>query len=153
MPVFISHRTADDNKAQLIAVRLKERGILCYLDHFDPTLKSSHQITALLVERIRACTHLMALVTDATRNSWWVPFEVGVAREAPRRITSYDNSSQSLPEFLKEWPILRTQSDLDKFADAYHLDKAGQPERYAKTYRSITTPDQFHRELKAELSQ
>ncbi len=153
MPVFISHRTADDSKAQLIAIRLKEKGIVCYLDHFDPTLKPARQITALLVDRIKACTHLMALVTDNTRDSWWVPFEIGVAREAPRRITSYDSSTKTLPEYLTEWPVMTTSSDLDKFAEAYHRDRVTSKGKLATAYRAIATPEEFHSELKSALGQ
>ncbi len=155
MPVFISHRTQDDDKAQAIALRLRQHSITCYLDDFDPRLKSTQHITSLLVDAIRRCTHLMALVTDATRESWWVPFEVGVAREAPRRIATYDSSTSTLPEYLTEWPILTQPAHLDKFAEAYHRDKSAQPLqlKYAMAYRNITTPDDFHRELKASLGQ
>ncbi len=155
MPVFISHRTQDDDKAKTIAWYLKQRDVPCYLDDFDPRLKSTRHITALLVDAIRRCTHLMALITNATRDSWWVPFEVGVAREAPRRITSYDSSTETLPEYLAEWPVLTTQQHLEKFATAYHRDKAAKPlrEKYAAAYRTIVTPDDFHRELKASLGQ
>ena len=155
MPVFISHRTQDDAKAQAIALRLKQRNVPSYLDDFDPRLKTTRHITALLIDAIHRCTHLMALVTNATRDSWWVPFEVGVAREAPRRITTYNSSTESLPEYLTEWPILVSDADLDKFALAYHQDKAAEPivAKYAKAYRNIATPDQFHRELKVSLGQ
>ena len=155
MPVFISHRTQDDAKATMIALRLERLGVPTYQDHFDPTLERSHRITAKLVAAIHKCTHLMALVTEATRESWWVPFEVGVAREAPRRIATFDSSTETLPEYLTEWPVLTTEEHLDKFAATYHRDKSAKPtrEKYAAAYRTITTPDQFHRELKAALGQ
>ena len=153
MPVFISHRSADDDKAQSIGWKLKRRGILCYLDHFDPSLRPARHITALLVDRIRACTHLMALITNATRNSWWVPFEVGVAREAPRRISSYDYGTARLPEFLTEWPVLSSDADLDAFATAYHRDVAGKPFGERRAAQDIRTPGQFHAVLKAALGQ
>lgn len=154
MPVFISHRTADDAKAQALAVRLKTRhNIPCYLDHFDPEASSTRKITDLLVERINVCTHLMALITNQTVGSWWVPFEIGVARQGERRITSYDSSSVALPEYLTEWPVLTSEGDLDKFAEAYHKDRAAKPilEKYAAYARSITTADDFHRTLKSSL--
>lgn len=155
MPVFISHRTQDNDKAKAIAVRLYQHNIVCYLDDFDPRLRSGRQITALLIDAIHKCTHLMALVTNATRDSWWVPFEIGVARETPRRIATYDVSTEALPEYLTEWPVLKSDRDLDLFATAYHRDKAGKPsrEKYAMAHRSIATPDDFHRELKASLGQ
>jgi hypothetical protein len=154
MPVFISHRTADDAKAQALAGRLLTRhNIRCYLDHFDPDARSTREITSLIVGRINLCTHLMALVTNATVGSWWVPFEIGVARQGDRRITSFDNSTVKLPEFLTDWPVMTTDTDLDLFAEAYHRDRAAKPimEKYASAYRSIGTADEFHSNLKSAI--
>lgn len=154
MPVFISHRTADDAKAQALARRLLTRhNIRCYLDHFDPEARSTSEITSLIVGRINLCTHLMALVTDDTVGSWWVPFEIGVARQADRRITSFDDSSVQLPEFLTEWPVMLKDADLDLFAEAYHRDRSSKPlmEKYATASRSIGTADQFHANLKSAI--
>lgn len=151
MPVFISHRTADDAKARALAQRLYTRhNIRCYLDDFDPEARTTREITDLIVNRINTCTHLMALVTDSTVGSWWVPFEIGVARQGERRITSFDNSTVVLPEFLTEWPVMTTEADLDLFAEAYHRDRAAKPlmEKYTSVSRSISSPDQFHAELK-----
>ena len=153
MPVFISHRTADDAKAQTLAQRLASHNIPCYLDHFDPEAKSTSEITSLIVGRINLCTHLMALVTNATVGSWWVPFEIGVARQGDRRITSFDNSTVELPEFLTEWPVMTTNTDLDLFAEAYHRDRSSRPimEKYASASRSIGTANEFHAKLKSAI--
>lgn len=151
MPVFISHRTADDAKAQSLAQRLYTRhNIKCYLDHFDPQARTTREITDLIVGRINICTHLMALITNATVGSWWVPFEIGVARQGERRITSFDASTVALPEFLTEWPVMTTDSHLDLFAEAYHRDRMAKPlhEKYAVASRSIVTADEFHARLK-----
>ncbi len=92
----------------------------------------------------------MALVTNATVGSWWVPFEIGVARQGDRRITSYDASTVELPEFLTEWPVMTSEMHLDLFAEAYHRDKTAKPmiEKYASYSRSINTADDFHARLK-----
>jgi hypothetical protein len=152
MPVFISHRTADDAKAQALAQRLNTKHhIKCYLDHFDPEAKTTREITNLIVGRINLCTHLMALITNATVGSWWVPFEIGVARQGDRRITSFDASTVILPEFLTEWPVMTTEAHVDLFAEAYHRDRAAKPimEKYALSSRSITSADDFHARLKS----
>jgi TIR domain len=154
MPVFISHRTADDARAQALSGRLLTRHkIHCYLDHFDPKAKSTSEITNLIVGRINTCTHLMALVTNATVGSWWVPFEIGVARQGDRRITSFDDSTVELPEFLTEWPVMVSDADLDLFAEAYHRDRSSKPlmERYASASRSIGTANEFHARLKSAI--
>lgn len=64
------------------------------------------------------CDTLLAIVTNNTKESWWVPFEIGTAREMPRVIVSCtslpDRASyqrDALPEYLLEWPRLRTEND------------------------------------------
>ena len=120
MPVFISHRTADDAVARLVYDRMTTvHGIKCYIDDLDRETNTKN-ITALIVSRVKQCTNLLVLVSKNTQGSWWVPFEVGVAREAPRIITSYTNLLQEeLPEFLTEWPVLRGTNAIDKFAALY----------------------------------
>ncbi len=112
MPVFISHRTADDEIAKAVYQRLRfHHNIECYIDDIDEELRRARGtavVTSLIVERLNACTNLLAIVTQNTQGSWWVPFEVGIARQAPRVITSFTNQRDSaMPEFLLEWPRLR----------------------------------------------
>jgi len=92
----------------------------------------------------------MALVTNATAGSWWVPFEIGVARQGDRRITTFDASTITLPEYLTEWPVMTSEAHLDLFAEAYHRDRGARPivEKYASTHRPIATADDFHSQLK-----
>jgi hypothetical protein len=156
MPVFLSHRTADDNIAQAIATRLmSHHRIFCYIDNFDPQTKTTTQVTSLILERINTCTHILALITNNTIGSWWVPFEVGVARQAQRRIASVDKSTQTLPEYLSEWPVLVGDGAIDTFAELYHEDKSARPleEKHAPALRTIGSAEEFHRRLKARLGQ
>jgi hypothetical protein len=156
MPVFLSHRTADDQIAKSIASRLmNHHRIFCYIDNFDPQTKTTTQVTSLILERINNCTHILALITNNTIGSWWVPFEVGVARQAQRRIASVDKSTQVLPEYLREWPVLVGESAIDAFADLYHEDQSARPlqEKRTAAQRTIATAEDFHRRLKAKLGQ
>ena len=88
-----------------------------------------------------------------------MPFEVGVARQAPRIITSYTDLQQGeLPEYLREWPVLRGENAVDIFAAHYKgqgstirrgtiLEDRGAPsDRFAAVSR-------FHSELKVALKQ
>lgn len=158
MPVFISHRTADDRIAREVYERLtKTHGITCYLDDLDKQTATQH-ITALIVSRLRQCTNLLAIVTENTRGSWWVPFEVGVAREAPRVITSFTSlAQQQLPEFLTEWPVLRGESAVDTFADHYRrgvpqIKRAADLGKFAFS-DTVSAVESFHRQLKQSLGQ
>jgi hypothetical protein len=162
MPVFISHRTADDIIARGVRDRLtNEHGITCYLDDLDKEAgytNQSNRITALIVRRLIECTNLLALVTQNTRGSWWVPFEVGVARQAPRIITSFTNLAQGeLPEFLTEWPVLRGEKAIDTFAYYYKQQasvvKRSLVDKFAALSEGVAGVDAFHRQLKAALGQ
>ncbi len=131
MKVFISHTTSDDVVARKVYNRLtKVHEIDCYIDDIDIELaknRGKSSITPLLVKRLRECDTLLAVVTENTKNSWWVPFEIGTAREIPMIISSFTNLSEPsiysfqnvLPEYLLEWPRLRTDEDIDAFAVAY----------------------------------
>ena len=131
MPIFISHTTADDELANKVFRRLNNYHLIkCYIDDMDKELEKNRgkaSLTPLLVERLRKCDTLLAVVTANTKMSWWVPFEIGTAREMPRAISSFtsliDHSTfkgqESLPEYLLEWPRIRTESDIDIFAQQY----------------------------------
>lgn len=123
MPIFISHRTADDALAQTVYNRLKfTHGISCYIDNVDALVNkmSQRDLTSYIVKKLNECTNLMAIVTANTQGSWWVPFEIGVARQAPRIITSYfQGQSSALPEYLQEWPVLTKEQEIDSYAVVY----------------------------------
>jgi len=162
MPVFISHRTADNAIARQVAFRLKRRhGITIYMDDIDQKVKSARgtpAITALLVRRVNECTNLLAIVTENTSGSWWVPFEIGIARQAPRVITSFtDQTDASLPEYLLEWPRLRGDTAVDTFARLYKQQQKllieQVLEKRAAAALQIHYVDQFHASLKTTLGQ
>lgn len=96
----------------------------------------------------------MAIVSNYTTQSWWVPFEIGVGSELDRRITTYRLSGVALPDFLTKWPALSSVSDLDKFVDIYRLDSTVQlAESRASTIKTIREAGIFHAALKNMLSQ
>src|SRR4051794_4658010 len=154
MPVFISHRNADNALAQRVFLFLMERGILCYIDDLDKEAKTTNDVTALLLRRLEMTTHLMAVVTHNTAGSWWVPFEIGVATEAAKRIASYTPARILLPGYLLKWPALQSDTELSSFAAEYRRDRSV-IERRAGSGRPAqrADADTFHRSLKALIGQ
>lgn len=153
MPVFISHKREDTAHASLIAAYLQRNNVICYIDAADSLIQTTDDLTSLLRQRVKACTHLMAVVSDYTIQSWWVPFEIGIASELERRITSYRLSIVTLPDYLKKWPILKTQQDLDIFIKYYRSDSmVSNTERFFKP-ATISSASQFHQSVKAALGQ
>lgn len=161
MPVFISHRTVDDRIALTVYDRLRMHGITCYIDNVDALASrlTEREITSYIVQKLNDCTNLMAIVTPNTKGSWWVPFEIGVARQAPRIITSYYQGTQTeLPEYLKEWPVLFYEHHIDAFAQLYKSQMATGKriilERKSYPFESAEGEvNGFYRSLKASLGQ
>lgn len=152
MPVFISHKSIDKPEALNIASYLLARGIQSYVDILDPQLQTTDDITSMIVTRVRQCTHLMAITSANTISSWWVPFEIGVATDQDRRISTYTLETTNLPDYLKKWPILKNKAHLDQFIELYKRDKVVALNESTMT-RTITSADNFHRSLKSRIGQ
>ncbi|MET3661383.1 toll/interleukin-1 receptor domain-containing protein [Aquamicrobium ahrensii] len=115
--VFISHQQADSTKAAAIAYRLKsQHQIDYYLDVIDPHMGKGEDLAAHIQAEMSSCTQLLAVVSDATRNSSWVPWEIGVATEKDFPLATFLDGTAAAPEFLRKWPYLRTTADIDLYA-------------------------------------
>lgn len=115
MKVFISHQHADSQRALAVATRLKvKHGIDWYLDVIDPGVGTSGDDLADHVRReLGKCTQLLAVVSEATQKSWWVPWEIGIASGLSRSPRLPVRQPTSLIT-LKKWPYLRTEADLNR---------------------------------------
>ncbi|TIP72036.1 MAG: TIR domain-containing protein [Mesorhizobium sp.] len=118
MKIFISHQQTDTALATWIAKRLWiYHTIDSYLDVVDPeSSKKGDQLGEHLQDELDKCDQLLAVVSQATKGSWWVPWEIGVATEKDYPIATYASDETSLPEYLKRWPYLRSQQELDIYA-------------------------------------
>ena len=79
--VFLSHTTADDDDLVAGAVLiLQNHGGKVYVDHQDPALPES-DCTAIadhLRNVIRACGKFVMLASPETKDSRWIPWELGL---------------------------------------------------------------------------
>lgn len=119
MPVFISYRHTDRLQAMAINARLSQANIKTYIDVLDAESQTTDDITGVITRRITECTHLLAVVSEQTARSWWVPFEIGEATISNRRICSFKTGSSELPLYLDKWPKLTSDNDVNFFIDAY----------------------------------
>ena len=166
MPVFISHRTLDDVLAKRIYDRLtRVHSIRCWLDNVYPA-QPPDKITEVILTNINRCTHLLVVMTDNTEGSWWVPYEIGVAEQGERAISTYSEMLKlKLPEFLWHWPVLMGDSAIDRFAQIYKQERLIVETTKAANIRESlsnsvalaaatrSTPAQFHSKLKSALGQ
>ncbi|MHC8346254.1 toll/interleukin-1 receptor domain-containing protein [Pseudomonas sp. RT6P73] len=154
MPVFISYRHTDGAQAMVINARLKQANIKTYLDVLDTESQQTDDITTVITRNITECTHLLAVVSQETAMSWWVPFEIGEATISDRRICSYKIGTSELPLYLDKWPKLSNDVDLSFFIDAYRKESMSKrsigmesfSESVRGTYKSDA--DLFHDQLK-----
>lgn len=154
--VFISHKQVDAPQAKYIADRLKNvHQIDSYLDVIDSVInKTGEALADYIREQLGRCTQLLAVVSPATKDSWWVPWEIGVATEKDYPLATYGGSA-TLPEFLQKWPVLKNDQHLDLYAQASKAgDRAFQGKRLlneALAHRSGT--QEFFRTLRGALGQ
>lgn len=152
MPVFISHKKEDSVAATKIYNYLAEKGVKAYLDVLDPATRTASDITELILSRLNICTHLMAVLSTKSKDSWWIPFEVGAASNAHHRISTYKTEYVPEPEYLTKWPIMSKVEHLDRFVYLYKSDSAVLNEASRKfTTASVLKHDEatrFHDSLK-----
>lgn len=121
--VFLSHRLADSDVTREIAEYFEFLGLNHYFDEKDEVLKElvacGHSNDVALVESIDRglahSSHLLAILSSRTMGSWWVPYEIGVARASKIPIAHLLLPSiqpAMVPEYLRLYPQLWTPQDL-----------------------------------------
>jgi hypothetical protein len=157
MPVFISYRHTDRKFAMTLNDRLVRANIRTYLDVLDTESQHTDDITAVITRNITECTHLLAVVSQETAQSWWVPFEIGEATISNRRICSFKIGHSDLPLYLDKWPTLSGEADINFFIDAYREEALSSRsmglESFSESIRSVyrRDADVFHDNLKSRI--
>ena len=120
---FISHKGDDTAFAERAGEVLHRQGVAPYLDRWDPQVDGdSPELEEYLRDVIRDTPSILAVITENTRQSWWVPFEIGVGRETDSQIATSlwvdERTSKviELPSYLANWPILATPDELAQWA-------------------------------------
>jgi hypothetical protein len=114
--VFISHKKEDATAAATVAARLQQNGIDTYVDIFDAEAKDGPDLADYLRDKLKTCHGLMAVVTRNTTESWWVPWEIGVASERNMPLATYSSDSSQVPTYLKKWPYITRLDQVDEYA-------------------------------------
>lgn len=107
--VFISHKKEDEDAAIAIGSYLINTvGVNIYLDTQDCTLQEavSSENDLRIVESIQkgltCSSHLLCLVSDKTKLSWWVPYEIGFADKQGIDIAALKlKDVDDIPSYLK----------------------------------------------------
>ena len=120
---FISHKGQDLNLAVALGALLHANGINGYLDRWDPAVDGdSIELEEHLRGVIRDTPSILAVITENTTTSWWVPFEIGVVRETGSQIATFIEVDENrtypreLPSYLQAWPILASYPEVVAWA-------------------------------------
>ncbi|WP_026882221.1 TIR domain-containing protein [Clostridium akagii] len=157
MKVFISHKKEDELVALDVFLNLKELKVDAYLDLIDSGIEFKGELlTEHIKRKLNECTDILVVLTEKTKLSWWVPFEIGMASQKELPIVNYLSEGTSLPDYLEYWPRLKNAGDLSKYIAINKkqesdilLEKAmGSFNKYA-SYENRT--EKFYKDLKAVL--
>ncbi|EGJ7432059.1 toll/interleukin-1 receptor domain-containing protein [Pseudomonas aeruginosa] len=159
MKIFLSHQQTDSALALRIQGHLKRNhNIDCYLDVIDPKFNNGEDIAAHVRKELDKCTQLLAVVSDATKASWWVPWEIGVATEKDFPLATFGGNIE-LPDYLKKWPYLKSTSDLDIYAETSKeaakrvLTASNESASSGTTVFRVDATRHFYKTLRAKLGQ
>lgn len=118
--VFLSHKKEDESIAEALGnYILKNYDYNIYLDKFDPVLQEAvskendEAIVDSIKDGMKYSTALLCVVSDRTRLSWWVPYEVGLADDKHKHIASVKTRDISdFPSFLKTQETISSATEL-----------------------------------------
>lgn len=155
--VFVSHKAEDSRAATAVAARLKANEVEVYLDSFDPDAKDGPDLADYLRDKMRLCHGLMAVVSEKTIQSWWVPWEIGVATERDMPLATFSHDYSNVPSYLRKWPYLTQLGQIDQYAQTARRmvrERRGRVEKGEAFGRAEAVSGRvFNRSLKATLGQ
>ena len=158
MKVFISHKDADSLQAMLLKRAFENEGVSAYLDVLDSSINSGGKaLTEHIKDQLNQCTDIIVLMSEATKYSWWVPFEIGMSAQINMPTASYLKEDVVLPSYLSYWPRLKTINDVSTYVSIKKKTERALNEQYSNfelssisNRRKIETPI-FYENLKQEL--
>ncbi len=159
MKIFISHKKEDELTALKVVNTLTSIGVDAYLDLLDNiTADDGEKLTKHIRGKLHECTDVIVILSNNTKKSWWVPFEIGMATEKDIPIANYLISQESLPDYLTYWPRLNSQEDVLKYVEIRNkvskhiiLEKAFNHGYYQRTDGGMSETQKFYQELKKHL--
>ena len=155
MKVFISHKREDSILALAIQKEFAKYGVSSYLDILDSSISGGgKELTDHIKNSLNSCTDIIVVMSDATKTSWWVPFEVGMSAQVDMPTASFLSSEVALPSYLSYWPRLKTVSDISKYITARRRIEKIINEQYfyySSAAKKAIETRKFYEELKYEL--
>lgn len=122
--IFISHKKEDEGPAIAIGEYLTgDADINIYLDLYDVELREAvsrendEKIVRSINKGLEYSTHLLCLISDKTKLSWWVPYEIGFSAKKDIDIASLKlKTIDDIPSYLKINKVLYSVDDFIRYA-------------------------------------
>lgn len=151
--VFISHRSLDKPVAAAIAQLFEGIGVHYWFDRDDEDTQSASalglqgdQALVRAIDRgIRHSTHILGILSESTRFSWWVPYEIGCARATgiPASFLVLNSLQKDpLPGFIRLCSLYWSLDELLRWAvcllgGGIHSPLSGLSELLSESLRSV----------------
>ena len=136
--VFVSHTTREDDLATEVAISIQSQGLTTWVD--SDYLAADHdgpEMASKIQEAINRSYCLLAIVTNATKESWWVPFEIGVAWDRNKYLSTYGVPQMPLPSFLIAWPHVEGREGLRLWCEDIRKKKEAFSPYSHRTYTEV----------------
>lgn len=155
MEVFISHKQEDYATALSVYNAFLKNNITAYLDLLDNSITGDgKELTEHIKKRLNECTDIIVVMSEETKRSWWVPFEIGMSAQVDMPTASFLKSNVELPSYLSYWPRLKTTSDIDTYVAVRQKTEQIIHKQYgyrrSDAIRTVET-SKFYEALKKEL--
>lgn len=122
---FISHKDEDTDAAIVLGKHIAEDfGYNIYLDVYDSELQKADKnndpngVVNAIHKGIQYASHLLCVVTEKSKNSWWIPYEIGFAQANSVKTSSIKaKQAEYLPTYLRvdNSPVFLTIGELDDY--------------------------------------
>ena len=138
--VFVSHTTKDDALAEMVAKCIRSCGLTAWVDSDYLAAKHDGPGMASKIQGVIQRSYcLLAVVTNATSASWWVPFEIGVAWDRDRYLSTYGDPRVTLPSFLATWPHVKDHERLRSWCEEVKQKKAKYRPAFHRAYVEVAS--------------
>ena len=155
MRVFISHKKEDSALALAIQSAFSKNWVTSYLDVLDSSITGGgKELTDHIKNNLNSCSDIIVVMSEATKHSWWVPFEIGMSAQVDMPTASFLKSEVILPSYLSYWPRLKTLNDIDKYVAVRKKTEQliiNQYGHYTSANRRAIETKTFYNALKYEL--
>ena len=122
---FISHKDEDTDAAIALGKHITEDfGFNIYLDVYDNELQEADKnndpegVVNAIHKGIQYASHLLCIVTEKSKDSWWIPYEIGFAQANGVKTSSIKiKQAEYIPTYLRvdNSPVFLTIMELDEY--------------------------------------